>query len=370
MVPQLKINLKKIYENAKLIVAKAKTQGISVTAITKLTGGEPRVAQTYLDAGVSAIGDSRILNLQKMSSLSCEKWLIRLPAPGEVNEVVSFSDVSLNSEIKTISLLNEAAVRQNKKHSILYMVDLGDLREGLFLGDGRQTSPENKKLIAKNFEKLSRDIETIKKMTNIEIKGLATNATCVGATIPNPQTFGALKLAADKLKETHKLPVEIISGGNSSAWHLVNQKTLPGYINNLRLGELILLGRETAFGEIFSDLNQDVFTLEAEIIEIQEKPTYPLGEIGVNAFGEKPVFVDKGIRRRAICALGRQDTDTDHIFPLDDKILVEGSSSDHLVLDITDSKYAYDIGDVLSFRCDYSGALHAATTEYINKVLI
>ncbi|WKY45954.1 hypothetical protein Q5O14_07610 [Eubacteriaceae bacterium ES2] len=130
------------------------------------------------------------------------------------------------------------------------------------------------------------------------------------------------------------------------------------------------MGRETAYGEVFPELNQDIFNLEVEIIEIQEKPTYPLGEIGLNAFGEKPVFVDKGIRKRAICALGRQDTDTDHIFPLDKGVIIEGSSSDHLVLDITDSKRPLDIGDRLSFRCDYSGALHAATTEYIKKILI
>lgn len=370
MVPQLKINLNKIYENTKAIVAKAQSQGISVTAISKLTGGEPGVAQVYLDAGITAIGDSRIINLKKMAALSCEKWLIRLPAPGEVADVVEYADISLNSEIKTISLLNEAAAGKNKKHGILYMVDLGDLREGLFLGDGRQSSPQNEKLIADNFKKLSADIEAIKKMPHINFKGLATNATCVGATIPRPETFGALERAAKLIYEEHQLPLEIISGGNSSAWHLVNQQALPPYINNLRLGELILLGRETAYGEIFPDLNQDIFHLEVEIIEIQEKPTYPLGEIGLNAFGEKPVFIDKGIRKRAICALGRQDTDTDHIFPLDPGINVEGSSSDHLVLDITDSKKPLDIGDRLNFRCDYSGALHAATTEYVKKVLV
>ncbi|WKY45955.1 alanine racemase [Eubacteriaceae bacterium ES2] len=209
MVPQLKINLNKIYENAKTIVTKAQSQGISVTAITKLTGGQPEVAQVYLDAGMTAIGDSRIMNLKKMADLSCEKWLIRLPAPGEISDVITYADISLNSEIKTISLLNDAASSKNKKHGILYMVDLGDLREGLFLGDGRQSSSENEKLITENFKKLSSDIEAIKGMPNIIFKGLATNATCVGATIPTPETFGALERAAKLIHKEHQLPSKL-----------------------------------------------------------------------------------------------------------------------------------------------------------------
>ena len=35
-------------------------------------------------------------------------------------------------------------------------------------------------------------------------------------------------------------------------------------------------------------------TLEAQIIEFKEKPSLPIGEVGVDAFGEKPYYEDRG----------------------------------------------------------------------------
>jgi predicted amino acid racemase len=207
-------------------------------------------------------------------------------------------------------------------------------------------------------------------MEHIHLRGIATNATCVGATIPNPLSFDAFFRVKEMFKDHFDLPCEIISGGNSSAYHMIEKGTLPGEINNLRMGDVILFGRESAYYQSYDYLHQDAFTLDVEIIEIQYKPTYPVGEIGRNAFGEIPEFIDKGIRKRAICALGRQDTDPEHLFPIDSGITVEGSSSDHLVVDVTDAQIYTDVGDIISFRCDYVGTLHAATSSYVDKIVI
>lgn len=370
MYPLLKINKKKILENTKAITQRANQLGVKITAITKCTGGNLEIAQAFLDGGATAIGDSRIKNLKNLAPLACEKWLIRVPMPSEVNHTVAYANISLNSEIKTIRRLNKAAKAQGKSHGILYMLDLGDLREGLFIGDGNPNQPEVETLITASFKKLDQDLQEILSMEHIKLRGIATNATCVGATIPTPDTFGAFLKVKEIIEEKYKLPCEIISGGNSSAYYLIDNKTLPPEINNLRLGDVILFGRESAYYHCYDYLHQDAFILDVEILELQNKPTYPIGEIGRNAFGEIPNFEDKGIRQRAICGLGRQDTDTDHIFPLLSGLTIEGSSSDHLVIDVTDAAISYEVGDIISLRCDYAGALHAATSSYLETIVI
>ena len=370
MYPLLKINKQKILDNTKAIIKRTRKLGVEVTAVTKCTGGNLEIAQAFLDGGATSIGDSRIKNLKNLAPLACEKWLIRVPMPSEVNHTVAYATVSVNSEMKTIRLLNQAAKAQRQTHGILYMLDLGDLREGLFIGDGNPTQADIESLIAVSFAKLDQDLAEIDTMENICLRGIATNATCVGATIPTPQTFGAFFKVKTMLEEKYQRPCEIVSGGNSSAYYLVDNETLPAEINNLRLGDVILFGRESAYYHSYDYLHQDAFILDVEILELQDKPTYPVGEIGRNAFGEIPVFEDKRIRRRAICGLGRQDTDTDHIFPLVPGLTIVGSSSDHLVIDVTDAETAYQVGDIISLRCDYVGALHAATSSYVDKIVI
>jgi predicted amino acid racemase len=144
---------------------------------------------------------------------------------------------------------------------------------------------------------------------------------------------------------------------------------MPDGINNLRLGESIVLGRETAFGEQLEGFYDDVFVVKGEIVELKEKPTVPIGEIGMDAFGNKPEFKDRGIIRRAIVAMGRQDIDPDGFRPIDESISILGGSSDHTIIDVTGSKRIYQVGDVVSFKVDYGCLLRAMTSPYVEKVI-
>ena len=101
---------------------------------------------------------------------------------------------------------------------------------------------------------------------------------------------------------------------------------LPKEINNLRLGECLLLGRDMAFDVDIEGLSQDTMRLEAELVEVRAKRTLPVGEIGHDAFGNVPVFVDHGTRRQGILAVGKQDVNVAGLTPLDEgvKIRPEG----------------------------------------------
>jgi len=115
----------------------------------------------------------------------------------------------------------------------------------------------------------------------------------------------------------------------------------------------------------------DAFTLEAEIIELKVKQSVPIGEIGVDAFGNKPFYEDLGIIKRAIIAVGRQDVDPENLHPIDSKISILGASSDHLILNVNNTDKDYKVGDIVKFKLSYSSLLRATTSStYVERAYI
>ncbi len=347
--PRLEISIDKVRHNTKTLVDSARRHNIDITGVTKVFCAIPQVADAMVKGGVKYLADSRVENLMKLENINIPKWLLRLPMQSQAREIVKYADISLNSELMTIKKLSAAAREANLIHKIILMIDLGDLREGLWQ------------------DKVEEAVEEILKLEGIKLVGIGTNLTCYGGVVPNSENLGKLSKMAEKLEKDFDIELEIISGGNSSSLDLLEKKGMPEKVNNLRLGESILLGRETAYGNPIEGIYQDAFQLVAEIVELKEKPTVPVGEIGMDAFGNKPVFKDKGIRKRAILAVGRQDVNPSNIIPVDDKIRIFGASSDHLIIDVTDSKEEYRVGDEIRFNLEYGSLLGLATSEYVYK---
>ena len=74
--------------------------------------------------------------------------------------------------------------------------------------------------------------------------------------------------------------------------------------------------------------------------------------------------------RRALCAIGVQDIGIEDIIPNDQGISIIGMSSDHLILDVTDCAYTYEVGELVSFNLTYGGILRTMTSEYVAKKFI
>ncbi|MBU3153332.1 ornithine racemase Orr [Clostridium estertheticum] len=347
--PCMEVDLKKLTHNVKTILAMCNKKHIDVAAVTKVYCAKKPIVEAILEAGVAMVADSRILNLKKLNDLNCKKMLLRIPMISEAYEVVKYSDCSLNSEIDTIEQLAKASNKLNKIHSIILMVDLGDLREGVLINDVVS-------LVSK-----------IVKLDNIKLIGLGTNVTCYGGVIPDSENLGKLIKLKLEIEKTFDLKLPVISGGNSSSLYMVINDNMPKEINQLRIGEAIVLGRETSFGKPVPNCYDDAFILSGEIVEIKSKPTVPTGTIGMDAFGYIPSFEDKGIRKRAIIALGRQDIRVEGITPLDNDISIFGASSDHLILDVTDSKKQLIVGSIVEFKIDYGCLLKAMTSPYVEK---
>ena len=115
---------------------------------------------------------------------------------------------------------------------------------------------------------------------------------------------------------------------------MVTSGRMPAAIDTLRIGETILLGVDTLTREPTLGLHLDAITVSAPVIECLVKPSLPRGTSAQDAFGNFPTFTDRGERRRAICALGRQDAPPEGLTPVDPRVEVLGASSDHLILDV------------------------------------
>jgi predicted amino acid racemase len=174
-------------------------------------------------------------------------------------------------------------------HDIMIMVDLGDLREGVWPDD------------------LLPMVGEVVELPGIRIAGLGTNLSCYGGVKPSEENMNQLVAYARQIESAFGIQLRYISGGNSSSLNLIASGKMPRAVNHIRIGEGILLGRETVGRTPWPGTFQDAFLLQAEIIELKEKPSVPLGEAGEDAFGGKPEFPDKGERDRAILNIGRED---------------------------------------------------------------
>lgn len=361
MYPRLVIKKDILKDNLKAVGEITKDRGgCSLMVVTKgLCAMDGLIDIIVADPEVDFVADSRVKNIEKFASKVREAGkktvLLRIPMHSEVKGVVEHVDLCFNSELSTIRLINEEAGKQGKVQDILLMIDLGDLREGIFF---------------KDKDLIDEVVSEILKMENINLYGIGVNLTCYGAIIPKNENLSQLVELSKDLEEKFGIKLEMVSGGNSSSIYLIDKGELPKGINNLRLGESFLLGNDTAYETKLPGTRDDGLVLEAEIVELKTKPSIPIGEVGVDAFGQKPYYEDRGMMKRAIIAIGKQDTDLDSMTPVDSQVEIMGGSSDHIILDLTKCDKDYQVGDVVEFTLGYGGMLKVATSPYVEKIFL
>ena len=349
--PRLVVDLAKIEHNARAIAKLCAEHGIGVTGVTKATLGTPGVARAMLRGGVVSIGESRMENVRRLQAAGVETsyMLLTIPPLSEVEAVVASVDVSLNSELAVLEGLSEAARRAGRVHEVIVMVDLGDLREGVW--------PDDLVPFARQAAGLP----------GIRIVGIGSNLTCYGGVVPTADNMNELARLAGEVEHALGRPLALVSGGNSSALPLIAAGGMPRRIDHVRIGEAILLGRETVDRTAWPGTFQDAFLLRAEVVELKEKPSLPIGERSEDAFGRAPEFVDRGDVDRAILNIGREDVDVEGLTPLDSRVRVLGASSDYVILDVSAVRPRIRVGDALVFSLNYAALLAAMTSRYVEK---
>ncbi|SFI40053.1 alanine racemase [Halpernia frigidisoli] len=334
-----------------------KTKYIHWSVVTKILCGNELFLKEILALNPAQVCDSRVSNLKVIKKLNPEMETIYIkPTPARsVSSVVKYADISMNTNIETIKSLSEEAVKQEKIHKIIIMIELGELREGVMRED------------VLNFYK------EVFELPNIKVVGLGANLSCLFGVLPNTDKLIQLCLYKQLIEATFNKMIPYVSGGSSVTIPLIFKKMLPTGINHFRVGETLYQGTDVYKDEISNLLKQDVFTLQAEIIELIEKPMVPDGDFGTNLEGESYQIKENLIGKtsfRAILDLGILDLDRVNIFPKDESIGYFGSSSDMIILDLGENNQNYKVGDLLDFSINYMGALRAMNSNYIEKRVV
>ena len=355
--PELEINLKNLKNNISEVKKRCDDLDIKLAGVIKGATGIKEIAYTFDEENVEFIASSRIEQLIPLKDkVKAKLMMIRIPMKSEAEDIVKYTDISLNSEIEVLNALNDEAKKQGKVHEVILMQDLGDLREGFF----KEEDIIEASLLIEN------------ELTNLKLMGIGTNLGCYGSIVPTPEKLEELVRIAEAIEKKIGRKLDYISGGATTSFPRVIENNMPKRINLLRIGEGILLGKDLQdlWGYDMSYMKK-VFKLNAEVIEVKDKPTYPIGEIFVDAFGNKPTYKDEGIRKRALIALGK----VDYAY-IDDLIInlegakVIGASSDHTIIDIEDCKKDIKVGDIISFDLTYSTMVYVTNSDNINKVFI
>ncbi len=353
MYPLLEINLDRIECNTRFITGLCREKNIKVMGVTKGACAMPEVAAAMVKGGAAALGDARLKNIAalKRAGFSLPVYLIRIPMISEVPQLVELAEGSLNSEVSVIRAISGEAVKAGKMHNVILMVDVGDLREGVLPEDAVRTAGE------------------IIDLPGVRLEGIGTNLGCYGGVIATGENTGRLAGLARDIERRYGIKLATVSGGTSATLPLMREGGLAEGVNQLRIGEGILLGTDPTYGTPMPGLKQDTMILRAEVVEAKTKPSMPIGEIGKNSFGEVPVYVDKGLMKRVIVAVGKQDCRVEGLTPLDERIEIIGASSDHMILDVTSAE-DFKPGDIIGFRVSYAAMLSLMTSAYVDKKFI
>ncbi len=358
--PLLLIDLRRIEDNARAVAELCAAQGIALTGVVKGASGLPEVAKAMARGGCARLGSSRLKQLKRLrdAGIGLPLLLLRTPGPSEVEATVAYADLSLQSELATLRLMAaaaEAAAKAadiagaplGKRHGVVLMQDLGDLREGWF-------DPAE-------LEAAAVELET--SMPSLELLGVGVNLGCYGAIQASDENLGALVATARRLERRLGRSLPIVSGGATSSLPLLVNGGMPAGISDLRVGEGILtaLDLPSFFSCTVPGVREGAFTLRAEVLEVREKPSHPIGTINVDAFGETPRYEDRGPRLRAILGAGKRDFGKyEALVPVEPGIEAIGSSSDHLICDVTDCARDLAPGDTLDFSLRYQAMLYAS----------
>lgn len=366
--PRIELDLDKLRHNTSVIACWCREAGLDLYAVTKGLRGDLPAARACLDGGAVGLADSRLSNLSRLQPLrgvnggsrSVSLRLLREPPPGEAQAAVTLSDSVLCASPEVAEAMARA-VGNGRSYEIHLTVDFGDLREGVMPGDLPGFAVDMDRRLAR----ASAEPDPARRA---HVAGVACNMACFCGVIPSRGHLVQLVDLANDASERLGRRLKVSAGNTATIPLLLKGERLPPGLDDIRVGEGILLGRESLHREPLPGCHVDALIFRASIIELSVKPSAPTGELAEDAFGHRPTFIDRGRRLRAIVNAGRQDIVPEGLKPVEPGIEVVGASSDHMILDLGDYPGRLRVGDEVGFYVNYASMLQAMTSSDVTKV--
>lgn len=187
--------------------------------------------------------------------------------------------MSLQSELETLRALNAVCAKRGTRHRVILMADLGDLREGFWSRE----------------ELVDAALEVEYKLDHLELAGVGTNLGCYGSVAATPEKLRELVSAAEAVERAIGRELQYISGGASTSVHMVLDGTLPRASTICASASSPSSAASTAAIPTFCAVTCSPSAWRSW--ECKPKPSYPVGELTVDAFGKTREYTDRGIRR-------------------------------------------------------------------------
>ncbi len=344
----------KLKHNYKFLSQVFKKNKIEWGIVTKLLCGNEKILKEIIGLKPKQICDSRLTNLKRIKKIApkVETVYIKPPARNIIKSLVHYADVSLNTDLQTIKEISKEARKLKKVHKVIIMLELGDLREGI-LG-----------------ESLEEFYSKVFKLKGVEIIGIGANLNCLYGVMPSEDKLMQLIMYRKILELRFGKKIPFVSGGTSVTIPLLLKgiKSMKG-INHFRVGEALFFGLDLFTQKTIKGMYPFTFELEAQVIDVSSKSNIPSGILSLNPSGEKFETKNKKKKKikRAIVDVGLLDVATNFLIPKNSRCKIIGASSDMLIVDISESRYSYQVGSTMSFRLKYMGALSLLNSRYIDK---
>lgn len=352
---ELQIRLDQIRDNILKLDAFLHARGLTWTLVLKVLGGDEASWKPLLDGlptqALRGLADSRLEHLEtfKAERPGWTTWQIRPPSLHNADRIVRSVDISLNSSLRTLRALNEAAGRAGRRHDVVLMLELGENREGFPPEILREAWPE------------------ILALRHLRPLGLGANLGCLYGVEPTAEKLAPLAELRDELEAAGDLRLPLLSGGSSINLPLIASGRAPAAINHYRLGEAVFFGTSPYDNQPFLDLHTENFLYSATVLEVHDKDPAPVGRLVPSAVGttlERPDVTPEGVQ--ALVDFGLVDTDPAHLTPLDARLRLVGSTSDMTLL--YDPEGRLRVGDRVLFRPSYMGVAQLMPQSTVQRI--
>ena len=326
---ELLVDIDTVGGNTEAVARLLRERGLDLLAVTKGCLGEPRVAAAMLDAGATALADTRAQNLRRMRAALPKAEIHRISLPPSAGDL-DLADVNYVSSWANAEVVAEAG-EPAVPGRVMLLVETGDEREGVPVDE-----------LVELAGRIADD-------ARLELCGVATNYACLrGAPEGIRASVEAVAQASRDLRDAG-LPLSRVSGGNSSAlWLVARGEGLPAEVTELRCGEALLLGHDALHHQPLPDCREDACRVRVEVVEEYTRPS---------AGG--PV-------RRLVLAAGRQDLSTGTVKFVEAGLKEIGRSADYLVVEVGGGSGGMPAGTKLEMIPDYEALVAAWMSPYVD----
>ena len=352
----IEINKNSIRCNAQILYDFCQKRGIQFCAVTKCCCSEAEIVNIIHDTGILEIADSNQENFKRLpeqTAANVRKSLIKtrltdirlIPAlaPSARPQRVFVSDEALLEAL--------AEIPPAMRPDIMLTVEMGDLKDGFY--------PQQ-------------ILHVIKKYNRLPIVGISAGYACVSGKMPEIKDAVMLSQLANEIK-TNDGRLPLASLGGTVAYPLFSDSRFQCAANaacawELRCGEGIFQGRDSALGEDLSGFENVAFVFFGEILEIREKECREPEHRGNNALGERNIIGKNGNRINMVLDFGVLAAPAKDLRPLDASVQIIGQTYDFTIIDITESNVKYTVGGHIGFAPSYGAVSHAMVNNYVTKV--